>query len=80
MRGKTPATATPERGVYPLYDAIVELNGATTAQLANQTGLPTKLVVEQGQRLLQLGLVRFMGVGRERKWLTTQPESERDAA
>jgi hypothetical protein len=80
MRGKTPAPVAPERGVYPLYDAIVDLDSATTAQLANRTGLPTKLVVEQGQRLLQLGLVRFIGVGREREWLTTQPESVRDAA
>jgi hypothetical protein len=79
-RGKTRAPAAPERGVYPLYDAIGDLNGATTARLAQQTGLPRKLVVEQGQRLLKLGLVRFRGVGRERIWLTTQLESERDAA
>jgi hypothetical protein len=79
-RGKASAPVTPERGVYPLYDAIGDLNGATTARLAQHTGLPTKLVVEQGQRLMKLGLVRFTGVGRERVWLTTRLESERDAA
>jgi hypothetical protein len=78
--GKKREPVSPERGVYPLYDAIGDLNGATTARLAQQTGLPTKLVVEQGQRLLKLGLVRFRGIGRERIWLTTQLESERDAA
>ena len=80
MRGKATAPTTPERGVYPLYDAIAELNGATTARLARQTGLPTKLVVEQGQRLLRLGLISFAGDGRERVWRATRPETARDAA
>lgn len=77
----TPAPQTPpERGVYPLYDAIVELNGATTQQLVSQTGLPTNLVVEQGRRLMQLGLVRFTGTGDGRMWLPAQPETVRGAA
>jgi hypothetical protein len=66
----TPQTP-PEQGVYPLYDAIVALNGATTQQLVRQTGLPTNLVVEQGRRLMQLGLARFTGVGDGRMWLPT---------
>jgi hypothetical protein len=78
-RGGAPRTI-PERGVYPLHDAVADLGGATTAQLAQHMELPTKLVVEQGQRLLQLGLVGFRGVGRERVWFITLPETERDAA
>lgn len=76
-----PASQTPpERGVYPLYDAIVDLNGATTQQLVSQTGLPSNLVVEQGRRLMQLGLARFTGTGDGRMWLPSQPETGRDAA
>jgi hypothetical protein len=75
----TPQTP-PEQGVYPLYDAIVELNGATTEQLVRRTGLPTNLVVEQGRRLMQLGLARFTGVGDGRMWLPTPLETVRDAA
>jgi hypothetical protein len=76
----TPTPQTPpEQGVYPLYDAIVELNGATTEQLMRQTGLPTNLIVEQGRRLMQLGLVRFTGVGDGRMWLPT-PVAVGDAA
>jgi hypothetical protein len=79
--GTTPTPQTPpERGVYPLYDAIVELNGATTEQLVRRTGLPTSLVVEQGRRLMQLGFARFTGVGDRRMWLPTSPETVRDAA
>jgi hypothetical protein len=70
----------PERGVYPTYDAIIDLNGATTEQLTKRTALPANLVVEQGRRLMQLGLVRFTGVGRERLWLPTPSETARDAA
>ncbi len=76
-----PAPQTPpERGVYPLYDAIVELNGATTQQLVSQTGLPSNLVVEQGRRLMQLGLARFTGTGDSRMWLPAQLETVRGAA
>lgn len=76
----TPTTqAPPERGVYPLYDAIVDLSGATTEQLVRHTGLPTNLVVEQGRRLMQLGLARFTGVGDGRMWLPTSPETVGDA-
>jgi hypothetical protein len=70
----------PERGVYPMYDAIIDLRGGTTEQLTKRTGLPANLVVEQGRRLMQLGLVRFTGVGKERMWLPTQLEIIRDAA
>jgi hypothetical protein len=69
----------PERGVYPMYDAIVDLDGGTTEQLTKRTGLPANLVVEQGRRLMQLGLVRFTGVGRGRMWLPTPSETARDA-
>lgn len=75
----TPQTL-PERGVYPLYDAIVDLHGATTEQLVRRTKLPTNLVVEQGRRLIQLGLVRFTDVGDARMWLSTHPKEGRDAA
>ncbi|MGH2853091.1 MAG: hypothetical protein ACRDLF_02720 [Solirubrobacteraceae bacterium] len=75
-----PSPILPPRGVYPLYDAIVDLNGATTEQLARHLGLPTNLVVEQGRRLIQLGLVRFTGVGKARMWLLTLSETARDAA
>jgi hypothetical protein len=70
----------PERGVYPMYDAIVDLDGGTTEQLSKRTGLPANLVVEQGRRLMQLGLIRFTGVGRERMWLPAPSETVRDAA
>jgi hypothetical protein len=75
-----PLPILPPRGVYPLYDAIADLNGATTEQLARHIGLPTNLVVEQGRRLIQLGLVRFTGVGKARMWLPTPSETARDAA
>lgn len=64
----------PARGVYPVYDVIVDRNGATTEQLARETGLPTDLVVEQGRRLAQLGLVRFTDVGKARKWLPVRSQ------
>jgi hypothetical protein len=70
----------PERGVYPVYDAIVDRDGATTEQISRQTRLPTSVVVEQGRRLIQLGLVRFTGAGRTRKWLPVKSERRRDAA
>jgi len=70
----------PDHGVYPMYDAILSLGSATTEQLTRETGLPTNLVVEQGRRLIQLGLVRFTGVGKERLWLPTQSEIVRGAA
>jgi hypothetical protein len=76
----SPSPILPPRGVYPLYDAIVDLNGATTERLARHIGLPTSLVVEQGRRLIQLGLVRFTGVGKARMWLPTSSEAARDAA
>jgi hypothetical protein len=71
----------PPRGVYPVYDVIVDLGQATTQQLSSRTGLPADRVVEQGRRLLQLGLVRFTDVGDTRAWLPTrQPGRERAAA
>lgn len=73
---KTP----PDRGVYPVYDAIVDLDGATTEQIASRTSLPRDRVVEQGRRLVQLGLVRFTGVGNARVWIQTQSETISDAA
>jgi hypothetical protein len=72
--------ALPDRGVYPVYDAIVDRDGATTEQLARQTGLPADLVVEQGRRLVQLGLVRFTRAGRARKWLPIESNKRSDAA
>jgi hypothetical protein len=74
------AQTLPNRGVYPMYDAIVDLDGATTKQLVKRTGLPSSLVVEQGRRLMRLRLVRFTGVGDARVWLPAQPEIARDGA
>lgn len=76
----SPSRTLPDRGVYPIYDAIVDLDDATTDQLMQRTGLPTNLVVEQGRRLLQLGLVRFTGAGSTRVWMPVQSETARDAA
>jgi hypothetical protein len=80
-RGAVSSTRTPpEQGVYPMYDAIVDLGGATTAQLAGRTGLPTSLVVVQCRRLLQLGLIQVTNVGDARVWSPAQAELGRDAA
>jgi hypothetical protein len=73
-------SSPPERGVYPMYDAIIDLDGATTEQLGKQTRLPTSLVVEQGRRLVQLGLVQFTKVGGARVWTPTRPGIAGDAA
>jgi hypothetical protein len=59
----------PARGVYPVYDAIADAGGATTVELAAKMGMPVAIVVEQGRRLVQLGLVRFAGAGGQRQWL-----------
>ncbi len=72
--------ALPERGVYPMYDAIVDLDGATTQQLSERAGLPTSLVVEQGRRLVALGLVRFTQAGQARVWRATRSETGGDRA
>jgi hypothetical protein len=72
-------SAAPEHGVYPVYDAIVDLASATTQQLAERTRLPSHLVVEQGRRLIQLGFVRFTGTGSARMWLPAQPKQSSDA-
>lgn len=73
------ASSAPERGVYPVYDAISDLGGATTDQLAAATGLPVTIVVEQGRRLRQLDLVRFTGQGARRLWLPAGGTVGRDA-
>jgi hypothetical protein len=80
LSGVSAPRTLPDRGVYPMYDAIVDLDGATTEQLAGRTGLPANLVVEQGRRLIRLGLVGYTGVGDARVWLPAQPEIARDAA
>lgn len=64
-----PPVDVPERGVYPVFDAICDLGGATTLDLAEATELPVSHVVEQGRRLLQLRLVRFEGDGESRLWI-----------
>jgi hypothetical protein len=70
----------PDRGVYPVLDTIMDSGGATTQQIAKQTGLPKHLVVEQARRLVQIGLVRFTDTGSERRWLLGQPDLRSDAA
>lgn len=75
-----PVAAPPERGVYPMHDAIGDLGGATTEQLAKRLGLPTSAVMQQGRRLLQLGLARFTEVGDARLWLPAQSDIGRNAA
>jgi hypothetical protein len=64
----------PARGVYPMYDAIVDLEGPTTKQLSERMGLPTSVVVEQGRRLVRLGLVRFTQAGEARVWRASGSE------
>ena len=78
--GRAPQPEIPPRGTYPLYDTIVELDGASTQQLVQRTGLPTSTIIEQGRRLMQRGLVRFTGVGDARVWLPVQSELLGDAA
>lgn len=68
-----------ERGVYPVYDAAVDLGSASTQQLVEHTGLPTSNVVEQGRRLVRIGLLRFTGTGDKRAWLPTPIEQSGDA-
>jgi predicted transcriptional regulator len=72
--------ALPDRGVYPVYDVISDRGGATTAQLARLTGLPAALVVEEGRRLVQLGLVSFTEAGQTRKWLPVPRPEQRSVA
>ncbi len=80
LSGILPASPTqPERGVYPVYDAVLDLGGATTQQLVEHTELPTSVVVEQGRRLKRFGHLRFTGVGDGRVWLPTPTEVSRDA-
>jgi hypothetical protein len=62
-----------------MYDAIIDLDGATTEQLSRRIGLPTSLVVEQGRRLVALGLVRFTQVREARVWRATRSEIGGDA-
>jgi hypothetical protein len=76
---RKPGPSAPERGVYPVYDAIRDLGGATTEQLAAATALPASIVVEQGRRLRQLDLVRFAGQGADRLWVTTDGAPGGDA-
>jgi hypothetical protein len=80
VSGRASQLEIPPRGTYPMYDAIIDLDGATTEQLCKQTGLPASAVVEQGRRLMQRGLVRFTDVDDARVWLPAQSELLRDAA
>jgi hypothetical protein len=75
VAGSVSAVA-PERGVYPLYDAIVDTGGASTDQLSRRMQLPASVVVEQGRRLVQLGLVRFTDVGSGRVWRAVRAGGE----
>jgi hypothetical protein len=75
----SPSRIPPERGVYPVYDAAVDLGSASTQQLMEHTGLPTSIVVEQGRRLVRIGLLRFTETGGKRVWLPT-PTEQSDGA
>lgn len=66
--GSAPPPGPPGRGVYPVYDALVELGRATTEQLVERTGRTKSEVVQQGRRLTRLGLVRFADSDGERVW------------
>lgn len=59
----------PKRGVYAVYDVVVDRDGATMEQLVSDTALTAEQVIEQGRRLMQLDLVRYTQVGKTRKWL-----------
>jgi hypothetical protein len=63
-----------------MYDAIVDLDGASTQQLSSRMELPTSVVVEQGRRLVRLGLVRFTQAGQERVWRATSATPSRTSS
>jgi hypothetical protein len=66
------AKPAPERGMYPLYDALRDLGGtATTKQLAEAAGLTVADVVDQGQDLERFGYVGRIPVGRGHRWVVT---------
>lgn len=66
------AKPVPERGVYPLYDALRDLGGtATTKQLADATGLTVADVVDRGQDIERFGYVDRIAVGRGHRWVVT---------
>jgi hypothetical protein len=73
MSREVSSVEPPQRGVYPIYDAIVDLGSPTTDELAIHLEQPSRIVVEGGRRLIKLGLVRFTDVGNVRKWLPAQP-------
>jgi hypothetical protein len=62
-----------------VYDAALDLGSASTQQLVEHTGLPTSIVVEQGRRLVRIGLLHFTGTGDKRAWLPTRTEQSNGA-
>lgn len=69
----TSAKPAPERGIYPLYDALRDQGGsATTTQLAEVTGWTVAEVVDRGQDLERFGYVGRIPVGRGHRWVATE--------
>lgn len=77
---QTAHTTLPERGVYPVYDAILDLGGASNQQLQAHTGLPKDIVVEQCRRLVRLGLIWCKRVGNTRIWRPADVDAKRGAS
>lgn len=65
------ASSSPlERGVYPVYDALLDNGGtATTKRLAELTGLSTSMVLNRARELERLEYVKSVGSGRGRRWM-----------
>ncbi|HEY2718003.1 MAG TPA: hypothetical protein VGI52_00125 [Solirubrobacteraceae bacterium] len=66
----------PARGVYPMYDEIVDLGMVTTESLAQRTGKPASQIVKEGRKLLQLKLVRISEDGSTRAWFPANPKTK----
>lgn len=63
----------PPRGVYPLYDAILDMGSPTTGELARHLNKSPGQIIQLARRLLKLGLIRFAGTGDARRWWPTHP-------
>jgi hypothetical protein len=72
-------TVLPERGVYPVYDVILDLNGASNEQLQKQTGLAKHIVVKECRGLVRLGLIWCTQAGKARVWRPTDLYTGGDA-
>lgn len=61
----------PQRGVYPLYDTIIDLGSPTTDELAGRLNKSPGQIVQLARRLLKQGLIRYANDGDARRWRPT---------